>query len=104
MKKEFQFLAKRYSLSMESSAEVEGNFHKCAGKVHNGRTTCNGIFKLTQLAWEKANQKAKDKQRPLDEVLVDGCVQALKAELYIREIPDGFTYVTDHRFFENLFS
>ena len=93
------------------------------GKVHNGRTTCNGrrfeqglfsgavnvekvrerIGRLTQLAWEKANQKAKDKQRPLDEVLVDGCVQALKAELYIpREIPDGFTYVTDHRFFENL--
>ena len=102
MKNEFQFLEKRYSLSMESSAEAEGNFHKCAGMVHNGRTTCNGIFKLTQLAWEKANQKAKDKQRPLDEVLVDGCVQALKAELYIREIPDGFTYVTDHRFFENL--
>jgi hypothetical protein len=57
---------------------------------------------LTQLAWEKANQKAKDKQRNLDEVLVDGCIQALKAELYIREIPEGFAYVTDHRFFENL--
>lgn len=102
MTKEFQFLEKRYSLSMEGSAEAEGNFHKCAGKVHNGRAICNGIFKLTQLAWDTANQKATDNQRSLDQVLVEGCIQALKAELYIREIPDGFSYVTDHRFFEDL--
>ena len=102
MTKEFQFLQKRYSLSMEGSAEAEGKFHPCAGKVHNGQTTCNGIFKLTPLAWEKASQQAKDKQRSLDEVLVDGCIRALKAELYIREIPEGFSYVTDHRFFEDL--
>ena len=102
MKKEFQFLKKRYSLSMESSAESEGDFHKCAGKVHNGQATCNGIFKLTQLAWETANQKAKDNQQPLEQVLVQGCIQVLKAELYIREIRDGFAYVTDHRFFEKL--
>ena len=72
------------------------------GTVHNGRTDCKGIFKLTKLAWETANHKAQDNRQPLDEVLVDGCVQVLKAELYIREIADGFHYVSDHRFFEKL--
>ena len=102
MTKEFQFLEKRYSLSMEGAAEVDGKFHKIAGNVHNGRATCNGHFKLTELALEKANQIAKDNQWPLDRVLVEGCIQVLRAELYIREIPDGFSYVTDHRFFEDL--
>lgn len=102
MKKEFHFLEKRYSLAMESSAEVDGKFQKCVGYVHNGRNDCKGVFKLTGLAWETANQKAKDNQQPLDEVLVNGCIQVLKAELYIREINDGFDYVTDHRFFEHL--
>jgi len=102
MKKEFQFLEKHYTLSMESWVEVDGKFHTFAGKVHNGRATCKGHFKLTQLALEKANQIAKDNQWPLDRVLVEGCIQVLKAELYIREISDGFSYVTDHRFFEDL--
>lgn len=102
MKKEFQFLERRYTLSMESWVEVDGKFHKFAGEVHNGRATCKGHFKLTQLALDNANQIAKDNQWPLDRVLVEGCIQVLKAELYIREIADGFSYVTDHRFFEDL--
>ena len=102
MKKEFQFLEKHYTLSMENWVEVDGKFHKFAGNVHNGRATCKGHFKLTQLALDKANRIAKDNQWPLDRVLVEGCIQVLRAELYIREIPDGFTYVTDHRFFEDL--
>ena len=102
MKKEFRFLEKRCSLEMDSSTEPEGKFQKCVGSVYNGRTECRGVFKLTQLAWEAANEKAQGNDCPLDEVLVNGCVEVLKAELYIREISDGFMYVTDHRFFEKL--
>jgi len=102
MKKGFQFLEKPYTLSMESWVEVDGKFHKFAGEVHGGPATCKGHFKLTELALEKANQIAKGNQWPLDRVLVEGCIQVLKAELYIREIADGFSYVTDHRFFEDL--
>ncbi len=102
MKKKFHFLEKHYTLSMENWGEVDGKFHKFEGKVHNGRATCKGHFKLTQLALEKVNQVAKDNQWSLDRVLVEGCIQVLRAELYIREIPNGFSFVTDHRFFENL--
>ncbi len=102
MKKKFHFLEKHYTLFMENWGEVDGKFHKFEGKVHNGRATCKGHFKLTQLALEKVNQVAKDNQWPLDRVLVEGCIQVLRAELYIREIPNGFSFVTDHRFFENL--
>lgn len=102
MKKEFGFLEKRCSLAMDSSTESDGNFQKCVGSVYNGRIECRGVFKLTQLAWKTANEKAQVNDQPLDEVLVNGCMGVLKAELYIREISDGFIYVVDHRFFEKL--
>ncbi len=100
MKKEFKFLDNPYALEMNASAEADGGFMKCAGTVFQERNQCEGVFKLTKYAWEVANKKAQGKS--LEEVLVNGSIDALIAELYIRPIPDGFTYVVDHRFFENL--
>ena len=100
MKKAFQFVDKRFELEIGADAEAEGDFHKCAGTVFHGDQVRKGTFKLTKVAWETVNRKAQDSDRPLDEKLADGCVDVLRAELYIRPIPDGFSYVVDHRFFD----
>ena len=100
MRKEFKFIDKRFELEMGSSAEAEGDFFKCPGTVlHEGQTR-KGTFKLTKVAWETVNRKAEESRKPVEEKLVDGCVDVLKAELYIRPISDGFGYVVDHRFFD----
>ncbi len=100
MRKEFRFLDKKFDLEMAAAAEPEGDFMKCAGTVsHNGQTR-KGVFKLTQGAWQAVNRKAQETGRPLNEKLVEGCVDVLRAELYIRLIPDGFSYVVDYRFFD----
>jgi len=100
MRKEFQFIDKRFELEMGSNAEAEGDFQKCPGTVLHGGQAHKGIFKLTKVAWETVNRKAQESARPLDEKLTEGCVDVLRAELYIRPIPDGFSYVVDHRFFD----
>jgi hypothetical protein len=100
MKKQFKFLNKTFELEMTASAEAEGDFMKCAGTVYNDGLAQKGVFKLTQAAWQAVNRKAQESGRPLEEKLVEGCVDALRAELYIRPIPDGFSYVVDHRFFD----
>jgi hypothetical protein len=100
MQKEFRFSGKRFQLAMGTSSETEGDFFKCQGTVFLDGKAHHGVFKLTKVAWDTVNLKAQEEQRPLDEKLVEGCVDALKAELYIRSIPDGFSYVVDHRFFD----
>ncbi|MCI0621411.1 MAG: hypothetical protein L0387_07040 [Acidobacteria bacterium] len=100
MKKEFQFVDKRFELEMGVTAEPEGDFLKCPGTVFHSQQAHKGVFKLTKVAWETVNRKAQESARPLDEKLAEGCVDVLRAELYIRPIPDGFSYVVDHRFFD----
>ena len=100
MRKAFQFIDKKFELEMAASEEAEGDFHKCAGTVFHNNQAHKGIFKLTKVAWEAVNRKAQESARPLDEKLTEGCVDVLRAELYIRPIPDGFSYVVDHRFFD----
>ncbi|HEU0046083.1 MAG TPA: hypothetical protein VFQ43_00595 [Nitrososphaera sp.] len=102
MKKDFKFIDKSFALEMDGSAETEGDFQKCRSVVLGGGVQHKGIFKLTKFAWEAANKKAQEKKKPLVEILIDGCIDALKAELYIRPIPEGFSYIVDHRFFESL--
>lgn len=100
MKKTFTFAGKQFELEMGTSAEAEGEFFKCAGTVFHEGQARKGMFKLTKVAWEAVNRKAQEGRQPLDEKLVEGCIDALKAELFIRPIPDGFSYVVDHRFFD----
>ena len=100
MKKAFQFIDKRFELDMGAIAEPEGDFHKCPGTVFYSDQAYKGVFKLTKVAWETVNRKAQESGRPLEEKLTEGCVDVLRAELYIRPIPDGFSYVVDHRFFD----
>lgn len=100
MKKAFQFADKRFELEVGGDSEVEGEFHKCNGTVSYNGQSHKGAFKLTKVAWEAANRKAQESARLLDEQLADGFVDVLRAELYIRPIPDGFSYVVDHRFFD----
>ena len=102
MKKEFSFLEKSYSLEMDGSNDSDGDFEKCSGRVCGEKSQYQGVFKLTKIAWETVSQKAQKKEKSLDEVLVGGCIEVLKAELYIRDISDEFSYVTDHRFFEGI--
>ena len=102
MKQDFKFLNQTYGLEMNTTAEPEGDFQKCSGIVSHGGAQHKGVFKLTKTAWETANKKVQERKKPLDQILVEGCVGVLKAELYIRPIPDGFNYVVDHRFFEGL--
>jgi hypothetical protein len=100
MKKQFRFMDKQFELEMGTSAEADGDFFKCEGTVFYDKKMHRGIFKLTRAAWDAVNRKAQEHQRPLDEKLLDGCIDALKAELYIRQIPEGFSYVVDYRFFD----
>ena len=100
MKKAFQFTDKRFELEMGTDSEAEGDFHKVPGTVLYGGQVHKGIFKLTKVAWEAVNRKAQESARPLEEKLAEGCVDVLRAELYIRPIPEGFSYVVDHRFFD----
>lgn len=100
MKKAFQFTDKSFELEMGGDAEAEGDFHKCPGAVFHGGQAHKGVFKLTKVAWETVNRKAQESARPLEEKLTEGCVDVLRAELYIRPIPEGFLYVVDHRFFD----
>lgn len=100
MKKAFQFLDKRFELEMSATPEPEGEFQKCLGTVVHNDQAHKGFFKLTKVAWETVNRKAQESARPLEEKLTEGCVDVLRAELYIRSIPEGFSYVVDHRFFD----
>jgi hypothetical protein len=100
MRKAFKFIDKTFELEMGSSADADGDFLKCPGTVFQDGQARKGTFKLTKAAWEAVNRKAQEAQRPLDEKLVEGCIDALRAELYIRTIPDGFSYVVDYRFFD----
>ena len=102
MKKDFTFIDKSFALEMNGSTEAEGEFQKCSGVVLGEGVQHKGVFKLTKFAWEAANKKAQEKNKSFAEILIDGCIDALKAELYIRPIPEGFTYVVDHRFFDSL--
>jgi len=100
MKKAFQFIDKEFELEMGAGAEAEGDFQTCPGTVFHLDKAHKGVFKLTKVAWETVNRKAQESARPLEEKLTEGCVDVLRAELYIRPIPDGFSYVVDHRFFD----
>ena len=100
MRKTFKFIDKVFELEMGPSAEADGDFLKCVGTVFHKSQAQKGTFRLTKVAWEAVNRKAQETQRPLEEKLVEGCIDALKAELYIRAIPDGFSYVVDYRFFD----
>ena len=90
MKKEFQFVDKRFELEIGTDSEAEGDFHKVPGTVLHGGQAHKGIFKLTKVAWETVNRKAQESARPLEEKLTEGCVDVLRAELYIRPIQKGF--------------
>ena len=100
MRKEFKFNDKALALEMGTSAEADGEFQKCQGNVYVDGQISKGTFKLTKAAWEAVKRKSDESQRPIDEILVVGCIGVLKAELYIRSIPDGFAYVVDYRFFD----
>ena len=102
MKREFKFINRALALDMDGSAEAEGDYQKCPAIVVDSGTQRRGVFKLTKSAWEMVQKKAQGTHKPLAEMLVNGCIDALIAELYIRPIPEGFDYVVDHRFFENL--
>ena len=102
METSFHFLNREYSLQVNGTAEGEGEFKKCPVVVSYEGRTYRGIFKLTPAAWDFATRKSQERNQPIEEILGQAGISALKAELYIREIPDGFTYVVDHRFFENL--
>ncbi|HVN79008.1 MAG TPA: hypothetical protein VMW38_08425 [Terriglobia bacterium] len=102
METSFRFRNKEYSLQVNGTAEGEGEFKKCPAVVSSEGTTYQGIFKLTPAAWEFATRKSQERKRPIEEVLGQAGISVLKAELFIRQIPDGFTYVVDHRFFEDL--
>ena len=102
MEKSFRFLNKEYSLQINGSAEAEGEFKKCPAIVAYGGKKYQGLFKLTPAAWDYATRKSQERNRPLEDILGEAGIAALKAELFIRQIPDGFSYVMDHRFFENL--
>ncbi len=99
MKKDFRFQDKNYTLEIKDSAETEGDFKKCPLSVAYDGKVVQGIFKLTSHAWAAALKTSQDMGRPLEDVLAEAGVDVLKAELYIRKIPDGFSYVVDHRFF-----
>jgi hypothetical protein len=102
MKREFRFMNRTLALQMDGSAETDGDYQKCPAVVFDNGNQRKGGFKLTRFAWETLQKKAQETRKPLAEMLVNGCTDALIAELYIRPIPDGFNYVVDHRFFENL--
>jgi len=100
MKKDFDFFGQAYALEMDGSAEAEGEFQLCKATVTDSGETRQGVFKLTKNAWEAVNRKAKESQRPLEEKLVGGCIEAIKAELYIRPLPESFSYILDYRYFD----
>jgi hypothetical protein len=102
MKREFKFINRTLALEMDGSAETDGDSQKCPAIVFDSGNQRRGIFKLTKFAWETLQKKAVETRKPLAEMLVSGCTDAVIAELYIRPIPEGFNYVVDHRFFENV--
>ena len=102
MKREFRFLNKALALEMDGSAENDGDYQKCPATVFDSGNQRRGGFKLTKFAWETLQKKTQETNKPLTEMLLSGCTDALIAELYIRPIPEGFDYVVDHRFFENV--
>jgi len=102
VKREFKFINRSLALDMDGSSESEGEYQKCPAIVVDGGTKRQGDLKLTKFAWEVVQKKSADKQKSIAEILVTGGIDALVAELYIRAIPEGFSYVVDHRFFENL--
>ena len=102
MEKKFRFLNKEYSLQINGSAEAEGEFKQCRAIVSFEGKNHEGLFKLTPAAWDYATRKSQERNRPLEDVLGEAGIAALKAELFIRRIPDEFAYVIDHRYFENL--
>lgn len=101
MQRHFRFLNKDYALEVTGSAETENEFMRVPASVSYDGTPHHGALKLTSAAWELATRKSREGNRPLEEVLAGAVIAALKAELYIRRIPDGFVYVVDHRFFED---
>jgi hypothetical protein len=102
VKRDFKFINRSLALDMDGSSESEGDYQKCSATVVDGGTKRQGNFKLTKFAWEVVQKNSENKQKPVADILVTGCIDALVAELYIRPIPEGFSYVVDHRFFENL--
>jgi hypothetical protein len=100
MRNEFTFRERQFVLEVAGTAEPDGDFMKCSGTVSFDGASHQGNFKLTQAAWQAVNRKAKELGRPLDASLAEGCAEALRAELFIRLIPEGFSYVVDHRFFD----
>ena len=100
MKRNFDFFGQAYTLEMDGSSEAEGEFQLCKATLILSGEDRKGVFKLTKNAWQAVNRKAQESQTLLNEKLVDGCVEAIKAELYIRPLPEGFSYLLDHRYFD----
>ena len=100
MKQEFDFFGKPFTLEMDGSPVTEGEFQLCRASVGELGAVRNGVFKLTKTAWEAVNKSAEGSHSPLGEKLITGCVDAIKAELYVRPIPNDFSYLLDHRYFD----
>lgn len=102
MKLEFEFCGKKYSLEMDGRAEGADGFYHINGRLLADGQQRDGVFRLTKLALDTARAEAEHGRRAEEELLLAGCREALRAELFIRPIGAGFNFVVDHRFFEPL--
>lgn len=62
-----------------------------------GSNHVKGTFKLTDTALALAEEKAAQEGGSMDEWLARGCVGSMIAELVIRPLRSGFSFVVDHR-------
>jgi hypothetical protein len=100
MKKEIVFRGTKYFLEMAGALEVEKDFQKFPAKVATGAQILHGSFRLPRAAVELLNRRAAAGKSTFEELWMEGCARALQAELFIRPLGEGFTFVVDQRFFE----
>lgn len=99
MKTTFQVHDRNYELSLEKRERAEGDkfnpYEITVSGQDGGPVT--GTMQITDDTLKDAEEKASSEGTTAEALLAQACAHSLRAELVIRKLKPGFSFIVDHR-------
>jgi hypothetical protein len=104
MKTTIEVRGKQYQIELGRPEKPEGEkFNLCPVRVQGQEGgEVRGTLKVTDLARERAKERASREGGNEDDWLARACGRSLAAEVLIRKLQPDFSFLVDHRWLERL--
>jgi hypothetical protein len=99
MKTTFQVRDRQYELSLDKRERAEGEKFNPFEITVSGQTdgAVTGTVQFTDDTLKDAEEQASSEGTTADALLAQASARALSAELVIRKLKPGFSFIVDHR-------